>query len=253
TESVANNRYRRTIAIDGVIGSVEVSPGRSCLVAMIRFPQVRALLSIVARLRGLFDLDANVEAIGAHLKRDECLAPLIARRPGLRSPGAFDGFEQAVRAILGDGVEVSEARRLGGALVARAGAGATFDVTGHEPLTHVFPTPSQLLAADLSRLGLAPARLQPLRALARIAAADKKLLQPTRTGQEIRARLRGIRGFGSAAVQDWALRASDAFPAADPALLRSPVVANGTPLSAKALLKRAEAWRPWRAYAAQHL
>jgi len=256
TESVANNRYRRTIAIDGVIGSVEVSPGRSCLVAMIRFPQVRALLSIVARLRGLFDLDANVEAIGAHLKRDECLAPLIARRPGLRSPGAFDGFEQAVRAILGDGVEVSEARRLGGALVARAGAGATFDVTGHEPLTHVFPTPSQLLAADLSRLGLAPARLQTLRALARIADADKKLLQPTRTGQEIRARLRGIRGFGSAAVQDWALRAlrdSDAFPAADPALLRSPVVANGTPLSAKALLKRAEAWRPWRAYAAQHL
>ncbi|HUI24625.1 MAG TPA: AlkA N-terminal domain-containing protein, partial [Candidatus Kryptonia bacterium] len=215
-----------------------------------------ALLSIVARLRRLFDLDADVEAIGAHLKSDDGLAPLIARRPGLRAPGAWDGFELAVRAVLGQQITVAAARRLAGKLVVLAGASATPDVTGHEQLTRIFPTPAQLAATDLSGLGMPRARSQALQALARAAAADSKLLEPAGTCESVVERLLGLPGFGPWTAQYWALRAlrdSDAFPAGDVALLRSPAVANGTRLSPKALLERAEAWRPWRAYAAQHL
>ena len=100
-EVVENNRYARTIEIGGEIGSIAIAPGRAHLEAMIRFPNVRALLGIVARLRRLFDLDADVEAIGAHLSSDAALAPLIAKRPGLRTPGGWDSFELAIRAILG--------------------------------------------------------------------------------------------------------------------------------------------------------
>ena len=89
-----------------------------------------------------------------------------------------------------------------------------------------------------------------------MAAADKKLLEPVRPADDVLARLIAMPGFGDWTAQYWAIRAlgdSDAFPASDAGLLRSPAVANGVPLSAKVLLQRAEAWRPWRAYAAQHL
>ena len=129
-ELIDNNRYRRTIEIDGALGSVEVSPGKNHLVATIRFPDVKALLGIVARLRRLFDLDADVASIGKHLSGDADLAPLISKRPGLRTPGAWDGFELACRAIFGQQVTVTAARKLAGHLVARAGLHVSADVTG---------------------------------------------------------------------------------------------------------------------------
>jgi len=276
-ELIADDRYYRTIAIDDAVGSVEVAPGRNCLLATIRLSHVRALLSVVARLRRLFDLDANVEAIGAHLKTDAGLAPLIARRPGLRAPGAWDGFELAVRAVLGQQVTVAAARRLAERLVALAGTPAQPDITGHEHLTRMFPTPAQLVATDLSQLGMPRARIGAVQALARVAAADPQLLDPPGGAEDVIERLLALPGFGPWTAHYWALRArrdSDAFPADDVALLRSPAVANrfagpvrrrlraagggrrsagGTRLSPKELLERAEAWRPWRAYAAQHL
>ncbi|HBZ68798.1 MAG TPA: 3-methyladenine DNA glycosylase 2 [Deltaproteobacteria bacterium] len=252
-ESLTNNRYARVIAFDEAIGSVEVAPGRNCLIATIRISEVRALLSIVARLRALFDLDADVEAIGADLKSDKGLAPLIARRPGLRAPGAWDVFEQAVRSFLDQEIGVCAARTLARKLVALAGTRATADVTGREDLTHAFPTPAQFLAADPSSLALSRARVQTLRALARVADVHKRHL---RADHELLERLSALPGFGIRAAQAWAQRAlrdSDVFPIADAALLRSLVVVKGRPLSPKVLLERAEAWRPWRAYAAQHL
>ncbi len=255
-ELVECDRYCRTIAIGDAVGSVEVAPGRSCLVATIRISCVGALLSIVARLRRLFDLDADAEAIGTHLARDVGLAPLVARRPGLRAPGAWDGFELAVRAVLGQQVHVSAARRLAGTLAGLAGAPVASDVTGHERLTRLFPTPARLVAADLSHLGIPRGRIEALRALARAAAADEKLLEPPCAHDDVVERLLALPGFGPWTAQYWALRAlgdSDAFPAGDAALLRSPAVANGGRLTPKGLLDRAEAWRPWRAYAAQHL
>ena len=257
-ELVEDGCYRRTIAIDGALGSVEVVAGeRNCLIATIRTPKVRGLLSIVARLRRLFDLDADVEAIGAHLSEDEGLAPLIARRPGLRSPGCWDAFELAVRAILGQQITVVGASALAGKLASIAGVRIDAETSGHDRLSHVFPTPQQLAAADLSALGMPRARIASLVALARAASADPKLLEPVCSFEDALERLRALPGFGPWTAQYWALRAlrdSDAFPEADVGLLRSPAIAvNGDRLSPKALLARAERWRPWRAYAAQHL
>jgi AraC family transcriptional regulator of adaptative response / DNA-3-methyladenine glycosylase II len=253
-ETVVDGCYRRTIAVDGAVGTVEVRPGeRNCLVATIRISEVRGLLSIVARLRRLFDLDADVETIGAHLSEDKCLAPLIAERPGLRSPGCWDAFELAVRAVLGQQITVSAARKLAGKLAQLAGQ----KVSGGDGLSQVFPTPQQMVKADLSKLGMPRARIACLKALAEAAAKDKKLLEPAGDYESAIARVLALPGWGPWTAQYWALRAlrdSDAFPESDVGLLRSPAVANGNGrLSPKALLERAESWRPWRAYAAQHL
>ena len=256
-EVVDERRYARTIEIAGRYGSIEVRPDARHLTATIRFPRVNALLGIVARLRRLFDLDADVASIGAHLSGDAALAPLISRRPGLRTPGAWDGFELAIRAILGQQVTVVAARRLAGTLAERVGVRVGPDVTGDPRLTTVFPSAMRVAASDLSTMPMPRARIAALKALADAASADPKLLDPVGTFDEALARLLALPGFGPWTAQYWALRAlrdSDAFPAADVALLRSPVVAEaGRRPTPKALLARAEVWRPWRAYAAQHL
>jgi AraC family transcriptional regulator of adaptative response / DNA-3-methyladenine glycosylase II len=256
-EVVEPGRYRRTMEIGGERGSVEVVPGARYLAATIRFPKVSALLAIVARLRRLFDLDADVASIGAHLSGDAALAPLVSKRPGLRTPGCWDGFELAIRAILGQQVTVGAARSLAAKLVERAGVAVAPELTGDARLSRVFPTPARMIAVDLSTMPMPRARIAALKALAEAAAADPKLLDPIGTFKEALERLLALPGFGPWTAQYWALRAlrdSDAFPAADVALLRSPVVAReGRRPTPKALLARAEAWRPWRAYAAQHL
>ncbi|MDE2134734.1 MAG: helix-turn-helix domain-containing protein [Alphaproteobacteria bacterium] len=256
-ELVEPRLYARTVEIAGEFGSVAISPGRTHLEAAIRFPNVGALLGIVGRLRRLFDLDADVEAIGAHLSGDASLAPLVAKRPGLRTPGGWDGFELAVRAMLGQQISVAAARKLAGRLVARTSPVLSPDVTGDERLRSVFPTAARVAAADLSSVGMPSARIEALQGLARAAAGDPDLLGPAGPYEESVARLLALPGFGPWTAQYWALRAlrdSDAFPAVDVALLRSPVVAQkGKRPTPKALLARAEAWRPWRAYAAQHL
>src|SRR6202007_3369587 len=101
-EVVENGRYLRTVDIDGLTGSVEVAhlPERQSLGVTIRFPNVKSLPAIVARVRRLFDVGADIETIDAHLSSDPRLAPFVAERPGLRAPGAWDGFELAVRAVL---------------------------------------------------------------------------------------------------------------------------------------------------------
>jgi len=254
-EIVEQGRYTRTIALQGSYGSVAVRPGVGQLIATIRFPDVRALLGIVARLRRLFDLDADVTAIGAHLSTDGTLALLIALRPGLRAPGAWDGFELAVRAILGQQVSVAAARKLAGRLVALASPVLSPEVTGEERLHAIFPDAARLASADISQLGMPAARLKSLKALASAACGDPSLLEPAGNLEEVVARLIALPGFGPWTAQYWAMRAlreGDAFPAADVALLRA-VAEGGVRPTAKMLLSRAEAWRPWRAYAAQHL
>jgi AraC family transcriptional regulator of adaptative response / DNA-3-methyladenine glycosylase II len=255
-EAVEPGRYRRTIALGGCHGSVAVAPaaGRRALAATIRFADVRALPAIVARLRRVFDLGADPSAIGAHLAADPRLAPRVAARPGLRVPGAWDGFELAVRAVLGQQVTVAAARTLAARLVAAHGEPLAADA---EPgLTAVFPAPARLAAADLAPLGLPRARASALSALAAAAAADPALLQPAGDLAAKVACLRALPGVGEWTAQYVALRAlrePDAFPAADVGLLRAMADVDGTRPTPAALLARAEAWRPWRAYAAQHL
>jgi AraC family transcriptional regulator of adaptative response / DNA-3-methyladenine glycosylase II len=257
-ERVDGERYVRSVAHDGAVGTVEVAhlPERDSLAATIRFPCVRALPAIIARVRRVFDLDADVASIGAHLAKDRLLAPLVARRPGLRVPGGWDGFELAVRAVLGQQITVEAARRLAATLVGACGAVLPPELGGEIGLVRVFPTAAQVAAADLSVLGMPAARRATLVALAEAALAEPRLFEPLATIDETVARLRAIRGVGDWTAHYIALRAArepDAFPASDVGLLRGAADRRGVRPSAVELAGRAERWRPWRAYAAQHL
>ena len=256
-EVVEPDCYRRTIALDGQQGTIEVRPARDrdALAATIRFPLVRALPAIVARIRRVFDLAADVGAITAQLAEDPLLARLIAARPGLRVPGAWDGFELAVRAVLGQQITVTAARRLAGKLVAAYGDPVPAAGVG-DGLALVFPSATRLAAANLASLGMPRARAATLAALAARAAADPRLFDREADLEGAVARLRGLPGIGEWTAQYVAMRAlrePDAFPAADVGLLRAMGHHDGTRPTPAALASRAEAWRPWRAYAAQHL
>jgi AraC family transcriptional regulator of adaptative response / DNA-3-methyladenine glycosylase II len=234
-------------------------PQHQSLGVTIRFPNVKYLPAIVARVRRVFDLGADIETIDAHLSLDPLLAPLVASRPGLRAPGGWDGFELAVRAILGQQISVIAARRLAGQLVALHGKSLPANHAGHPSLSHVFPTAKRLASAKSLGLGMPAARQSSLKALAEAVAADPNLFRPFGTIEEAILRLRAIRGVGEWTAQYIALRAfreMDAFPASDIGLLRGAAKLDGidgTRSTSTSLLTRAESWRPWRAYAAQHL
>jgi AraC family transcriptional regulator of adaptative response / DNA-3-methyladenine glycosylase II len=257
-EVIDNGGYQRTVEIDGLVGSVRVVhllEGQSLGVA-IRFPNVRSLPAIVTRVRRLFDTGADIETIDEHLSRDPQLAPLVAQRPGLRAPGGWDGFELAVRAILGQQVSVIAAQRLAAQLVARHGKPIPATEVSHHGLSYVFPTAKTLAAAEPMGLNMPGARQASLKALAQAALADPNLFRPFGTIEEAISRFSSIRGVGEWTAQYIALRAlreMDAFPASDSALLRSASLINLLQPSPDRLLHRAESWRPWRAYAAQHL
>jgi len=257
-EIVDGGRYLRTVEVDGKIGSIEVThlPDRQSLGVSIRFSDVRLLPSIVARVRRLFDLGADIETIDDHLSGDPVLAPLVAQRPGLRAPGGWDGFEIAVRAILGQQISVIAARRLAGQLVALHGRSVPKSFLIHPELSHVFPTAKQLASASSIGLAMPAARLTSLKSVAEASLADPNLFRPFGSIEETVTRLRTIRGIGEWTAQYIALRAireMDAFPATDIGLLRCATSTNGKKVTPANLLNRAESWRPWRAYAAQHL
>jgi AraC family transcriptional regulator of adaptative response / DNA-3-methyladenine glycosylase II len=256
-EVVDRGVYARVIEIDGAVGSVRVSKGDdNAIVAAVRFPRLSALPTIIARLRRVFDLSADPQAINAHLSRDAALAPLVAARPGLRAPGGWDGFELAMRAVLGQQVTVGAAIRLAGKLVAAYGEPADLAATGDPALTHAFPRAQRVAAADLGHLGMPGARARTLSTVAAAVVADPQLLGLNRTLEEAVARLKALPGVGEWTAQYIALRGMrepDAFPAADVGLMRALATPDGQRPNAVELLERAEGWRPWRAYAAQHL
>ena len=253
-ERVSADSYRRAVCLDGVQGSltIEHTEGHA-LRASIRGSKLASLPSIIARLRRVFDLAADPLAIAAHLAEDPTLAPLLTRRPGLRVPGAWDGFELAIRAVLGQQITVTAAARLAGRLVSAYGA----PLTAPEPgLTHVFPTPEALANADLSTLGMPKARAATLSAMAVTVLREPQILAGSGDLEQAVARLRAIPGVGEWTAQYIALRQlrePDAFPASDLGLIRALADASGKRPSAGEVLARAERWRPWRAYAAQHL
>lgn len=257
-EIVESGSYLRTIAIDGFSGSVVVShlPERQSVCVTIRFPRVQSFPAIVARIRCLFDLGADIETIDAHLSLDPRLAPVVAQRPGLRAPGSWDGFELAVRAILGQQVSVAAARKLAEQLVANHGRRVAHEFRAHPQLTHAFPEAGRIARAKSIQAAMPEARRLALHRLAQAVSSDPNLFRPFGTIEEAIAKLRNIPGVGEWTAQYVALRAlreTDAFPATDVALLRGAEAVDGTRHSVPDLLVRSEAWRPWRAYAAQHL
>jgi AraC family transcriptional regulator of adaptative response / DNA-3-methyladenine glycosylase II len=253
-ERVAGGIYSRTIALEGVQGQISVQPAAgNALRARIRIAKLATLPNIIARLRRQFDLAADPLSIAAHLGTDPLLAPLLRQRPGLRVPGAWDGFELAIRAVLGQQITVAAAIRLAGRLV--AAYGAPLREPGSQ-LTHVFPTPAALVRADLAALGMPRSRAATLSSVAAAAIANPDLFGARCDLEDAIERLRAIRGVGEWTAQYIALRQlrePDAFPAADIGLMRALADAAGRRPSAAQLLARAQVWRPWRAYAAQHL
>ncbi len=253
-ERVDESCYSRTIQLDSRQGMVSVRPdAENSLRARIRFPKLSALPGIIARLRRVFDLAADPLLISAHLARDPALAPLVGARPGLRVPGAWDGFELAIRAVLGQQISVTAAVRLAGRLVATHGEPLA------EPdreLTHAFPRPEVLARADLTALGMPKSRAATLSAVAAAVVADPDVLCASRGLDEAIQRLRSIPGVGERTAHDIVLRQlrePDAFPAADVGLVRALAQLEGRRRSSRELVARADRWRPWRAYAAQHL
>ncbi|HKS19651.1 MAG TPA: AlkA N-terminal domain-containing protein [Bradyrhizobium sp.] len=256
-EMVFGKTYRRSIAIDGQCGVIRVAPADDNRVDVaIRFPDMAALPQIIARVRRVFDLAADPDNIGAHLSLDRTLAPLVKARPGLRVPGAWDGFELAIRAIFGQQITVPAATKLLGKLVQVHGDALPADVRDGEGLTHLFPSASRLAGADLATLGMPGARARAAGALAQAVSDDPGIFSRGTSLEDAIAKLRALPGIGEWTAQYIAmreLREPDAFPAADVGLLRAMVAPDGRRPSPAELLARAESWRPWRAYGALHL
>ena len=255
-ELVRDGTYSRVVETGSSAGCVTVShePEACALRVVVRLGDLRALGAIIARARRMFDLGAEPGAIGAVLSRDAMLRPLLAARPGLRVPGGWDGFETAVRAVLGQQITVKGATQLAGKLVTALGT-EVGDRAGLCGLTHGFPPPEKFEAAGLAALGIPRARAEALAGLARAARRDPNLFEPRRDLADAVSRLTELPGIGPWSAQYIAMRVlgeCDAFPAADIGLRRH-FEACGLPCSEPDLIHRAQRWRPWRAYATLHL
>ncbi|MGA9854824.1 MAG: AlkA N-terminal domain-containing protein [Gammaproteobacteria bacterium] len=251
-EAVVDCTYRRSIAFDGRQGVLEVQQLKSAnaLEAHVVFTDPARLLQIVTRLRAMFDVSADPAVIARTFRRDPLLSPHLKRHAGLRVPGAWDGFELAVRAILGQQVTVRGATTLAGRLV--QDFGEPLQCANALGLTHVFPQPAVLAKAKLT--GLPQARALSIRSLAQAALEGQMTFDNRLPLNELLTRFTRIKGIGDWTAHYVAMRAlgdPDAFPASDLVLLRA--AGEGQSLKPAALLKRAEAWRPWRAYAAMVL
>ena len=248
------NSYERTFAEGARVGTVRVTlvrRGRSLFLS----PEIPAWASherLSARVGRLFDLSADPRAIARVLSRDPLLAPLVAARPGLRVPGAWDPFEVSVRAVLGQQISVAGARTLAGRLVALCGRPLPKGVA-RPGLTHVFPSAGDVADADIVRVGLPRARAAALKSFARAVAEGTFVLAAPKGLPDFEERLTALPGFGPWTAHVVALRAfgeGDAFPEGDLGLVKALARAG---VERSRIAARAEHWRPFRAYATLHL
>jgi AraC family transcriptional regulator of adaptative response / DNA-3-methyladenine glycosylase II len=249
-EVVTANAYRRTLSLDhrGVehAGFVEVRrvSRKSALAVGVSASLARAVPLVLARVKHAFDLACDPVEIEARL------GALAAAQPGLRVPGAFDGFELAVRAVVGQQISVRAARTLLGRLVKALGT----SLAPADASAWLFPSAARIAdasAQDMARLGLTPARARTLRALATAVARSEIDLRPDADIETTLAKLVELPGIGPWTAQYIAMRAlgwPDAFLPSDLGVLKA--MHETKPARA---LARSEAWRPWRAYAVMHL
>jgi AraC family transcriptional regulator of adaptative response / DNA-3-methyladenine glycosylase II len=250
-ESVQDGSYFRTVHVERrdrkFVGYIQVenASGERMLSVRISDALTPVCAVVLERVKRLFDLQADPAAI------ERALGSLAAKRRGLRLPGSFDGFEMAVRAILGQQISVAGARTLAGRLALRFGVPLR---TPAPVLTHLFPSPQRIAAAtvdEIAKLGITGQRAKTLIALAKAVAREELLLEPGRRIEETLGQLRKIPGIGEWTAQYIAMRAlswPDAFPHTDLGIRKA--LAENNPTKILAL---AEKWRPWRAYAALHL
>lgn len=248
-EAVELGSYRRSISVNGADGYFEVSldERQEALAVRVQIGDPRSLFVIIERIRAMFDLNADWTAIAPCLRADPVLTRRVDAAPGLRVPGCWNGFELATRAILGQQISVKGATTLAGRIV--RSYGRPFSPASN--LTHLFPSAKTLAEADFAGIGLTKARAATLRALARAVTRGELAFEGVIDSELFLTRLCEIPGIGrwtAAYVAMRALGEPDAFPSGDVGLLHA--LALG---SARELERRAESWRPWRAYATMYL
>jgi AraC family transcriptional regulator of adaptative response / DNA-3-methyladenine glycosylase II len=253
-EAVDATSYARRFAVGGEAGSLSVTrmQGEDALALTVAFAHSAPLQDISARVRRMFDLDADIGAINAHLGANRKLRALVRRNPGQRLPGGWDGFEIAIRAVLGQQISVAAARTLALRLVDRFGVEVVAD---GDFGVRLFPAAQTIAQADLTGIGLTRQRAATLRTLARAVCDGSVSFRPEQTLDQFVASWTQLPGIGAWTAHYIAMRAlsePDAFPAAD-LVLRKAVARDGETVTTAALERMAENWRPWRAYAVLHL
>jgi len=253
-EAVDAASYRRAFALDGAVGSLEVTalPDAPALQLRVDADGECDVADIAARVRRMFDLDADIAAVNKRLGADRTLRALIRRHPGQRLPGGWDGFEIAVRAVLGQQVTVAAARTLTERVVAKFGEPAQ---TAQMGKVHLFPSLQTLATADLSGLGITGARMRTLREVAQALGEGRIAFDRAQPLDEFIRSWTALPGIGDWTAHYLAMRGMshvDAFPAGD-IVLRRAVTRDGTPLAVAALEAMSQIWRPYRAYAVLHL
>jgi AraC family transcriptional regulator of adaptative response / DNA-3-methyladenine glycosylase II len=252
-EAVDDGVYRRTVRIGDEPAAIEArpDPAASQVVLRVHAGDHARLIDVVERVRRVFDLAADPLRICTHLRRDARLRPVVAKHAGLRVPGAWDPFELAVRAILGQQVTVRAATTLAGRLAERFGE--RFDLG--PGLTRLFPGAAALADAPIEAIGVPKARAATIRTLAAAVASKRIALDAADGAEAMAARLCALPGIGPWTAEYVAMRAlgePDAFPAGDLGVRAA--LGNGAgPVSANEATTIAEAWRPWRAYAVMYL
>ena len=256
----AEGTYARTVCLGEARGFVIAGPPtasrsarleRHLLRVEVSLSLLPALQRLLAKLRALFDLDAEPMRIAERLGGKRLTGTDVTLSAGLRVPGAFDGFELVVRAILGQGITVRGATTLAGRLAAQYGEPLATPVDG---LTHASPTSARLRQVNptaLQKLGVLPARARALVAVAEAHHAGALSLRPGDAPEVLTAQLCTLDGIGPWTASYVAMRAlhdGDAFPTGDLVLQKT----LGT-RSQRALEERSRAWSPWRAYAAMHV
>src|SRR5256886_4096474 len=248
-ERVDARGYARTVACEGghALICVRALTGEDALELRVRGAPPAALLQLASVARRAFDLAADPARIGVELATDPLVGPLVRKRPGLRIPGAWDAFECAVRAVLGQQVSVAAGRTFAARVVERAGVAIR---GGADGLTHLFPTAASLAGANLDHLGITRTRAATLHALAR--AVLERRLDFSAAPEALAAALTALPGIGPWTAQYVALRAlgePDALPTGDLVLRRMAAPPGRGSLTTRELDERSREWRPWRGHA----
>ena len=254
-EWVENGAYRRTIRLPATQGTITVrhAPKGHAVQLEVDMNDSRELMAVVERVRRMFDLDANPQAIHQALTQDPLIAKRINIAPGLRLPGAWDPFETVVRAVVGQQVSVKGAVTQLGRIACLAGP--RVHAEGHPRLTRFFPSAAELGETDLSTLGMPQKRKATLRETSQQVVSGALRLDMTDDLPSFINILTAIPGIGDWTANYVAMRAlgePDAFPASDLGILNALREGEDRP-TVKQAIARAEAWRPWRAYAAVYL
>jgi AraC family transcriptional regulator of adaptative response / DNA-3-methyladenine glycosylase II len=251
-EEVDAETYRRALRLPHGEGIAALTPLPGYVAASLRLTDVRDLAPAVARCRRLFDLDADPIAVDATLAADEALAPAVAKEPGVRLPRATDGFEMAVRGVVGQQISVAAARTIVAALLPAPSALAEGEVSGDKAGgLRAFPSAEQVLDLPDTAFAMPAARRETIRAVARAVAAGELDLDPGADRAETERRLTELPGIGPWTASYLALRAlgdPDVFLATDLGVRRGAEML-GLPANARALAEYAKRWSPWRSYA----